>query len=176
MSEIERYKHECIGMVHCPSSYGLERDIPIYRIDEDSNDDTEFVAKRGDLLLGGGSGESPALRISMPQAIYFLTDEVWDDWESSDEIYGAYWSLDQAFVFCEGYFKLGWRPYGADEGAYKGSYAIEIWLMEHVVAFVLQEYPEVYGYLKGTRALDLDGSICRLPSADDKHHYSYRQP
>ena len=69
MSEIDQYKHECIGIIVCPSTYPVvggreHRNIPLYRIDEAAE---EWDAKSGDLLLGGGSGEFEALRISMPE-------------------------------------------------------------------------------------------------------------
>ncbi|MEA2574203.1 MAG: hypothetical protein QOH93_1501 [Chloroflexia bacterium] len=167
MSEIDSYKHECIGMVSCPASYGLgtvyfreERpqwEIPLYRIDDDAPDATSFDAKRGDFLIGGGGGESPALRISIPEAINFLTNEAWDG-DSGDEICKAYWTMNQAFVFCEGYEKLGWTPVRN----------IEAWLTEHVVAFVIREYANVYGMVAGPNPIEADGSICRLPTAEEQ--------
>jgi hypothetical protein len=76
MSEVDGYRHRCIGMVRCPSRFAIVRqrthqEIPIYRIDDDASDATSFRAKAGDILLGGGTGESAALRISIPEAFWF---------------------------------------------------------------------------------------------------------
>jgi hypothetical protein len=180
MSEIDSYRHECIGIVICPSSYvivygsnpppGAPTPIRLYRIDEDTTDDDSFQAKRGDLLLGGGRGESPAFRISIPEAIHFFTEDdylysrpeldsrfptiqaLWD-WH-----FHAYWTMNDAFVFCEGYAKLGWTP----------DIPIETWLAEHILAFVSREYPAVYGPFRGAAPLERDGSICRLPTPEER--------
>jgi hypothetical protein len=157
MSEIDQYKHQCLGLVTCPSTYEIvyrnnsHRLIPIYRIDETAE---EWHAKPGDLLLGGGSGESAALRISIPEALQFYTDAVRNEFDSLDELFHAYWNPNQAFVFCEGYAKLGWHP----------NYPINVWLTEHILAFLLREYPEVYRKYSGPDLLEQDGSICRLPT------------
>src|ERR1700730_3329053 len=120
MSEIDSYKHKCIGIVKCPSSYwppGFHQFIPLYLLEQDAYD-SGFPAKQGDLLLGGGSGESPALRISMPEAIIFFTREDWhkrippESFETVGDLhrslYRAHWSMNDAFVFGDGYAKLGW--------------------------------------------------------------------
>ena len=168
MSEIDQYKHECIGMVSCPSSFlpaaywrNPARMIPIYRIDQDTTEGDSFSAKRGDLLVGGGSGECPALRISIPETFFFLTHKDWELEENHwyNEFCKAYWSLNQAYVFCDGYFRLGWHPY---EGF------IEVWLARHILAFVLREYPDVYSHWKGPGDLEESGDICRLPTAEEK--------
>ena len=162
MSEIDGYKHKCIGIVVCPSSYAIvggrsHHNIPLYLLEEDVLDADLGQAKRGDLLLGGGSGESAALRISMPEALYFYTRDDWADWNSHDEIYRACWTMNDAYIFGEGYAKLGWTP----------AKLIEDWLAEHILAFVLHEYPERWGMLRGPVALQQDGSICRLPTAEE---------
>ncbi len=160
MSEIDQYKHKCIGIITCPSIYEIvagndsHRNIPIYRLDESTS---EWNSKQGDLLLGGGSGESQALRISLPEAIRFLTQDHWGALGNSDGIFKAYWSMTAAFVFGEGYSKTGWNP--------KQS-SIELWLVEHIVAFILREYPEEYMKHCGTVALIQNGLICRLPDPD----------
>jgi hypothetical protein len=180
MSEIDSYQHECIGIVLCPSSYeivyannlppDIPTPIPLYRIDEDTTEGDSFQAKRGDLLLGGGRGGSPALRISIPEAIYFFTEDDYPDAHPELDVYfatnqalrdwhfHAYWTMTQAFVFCEGYVKLGWTP----------NEPIETWLTEHILAFVLREYPAVYGPFQGTAPLERDGSICRLPTPEER--------
>ncbi len=164
MSEIDSYKHECIGIVVCPSSYEIvyrnpsHRNIPLYRIDEDTDDGDSFRARRGDLLLGGGSGESAALRISIQAAFASFTGNGDTPEGAGDALCHAYWTVPQAFVFGEGYRKLGWTP----------EVPIETWLTEHILAFVLREYPAVYGAFRGTLPPDCDGSICRLPTPEER--------
>ena len=167
MSEIDSYKHECLGIVTCPSDYEIvpgnnsHRYIPIYRLDEDALDEDSgatWRAKKGDLLLGGGSGESAALRISIPETIYFFTAENWNAFETCDEIYRAYWSSNEAYIYCNGYAKLGWKP----------TQKIEVWLVEHILAFIFREYPLAYAKLYGAEPLEKDGSICRLPTIEEK--------
>lgn len=164
MSEIDAYRHECIGLVVCPSTYEIvygnnsHRNIPLYRIDEDTTDGDSFQAKRGDLLLGGGRGESAALRVSIPEAIYLFTDDDYTNGRLHEGHYQAYWTLTEAFVFCEGYARLGWTP----------DIPIETWLTEHILAFVLREYPAVYGPFRGAAPLARDGSICRLPTPEER--------
>ncbi len=164
MSEIDQYRHECIGIIVCPSSYPIvrgrdHRNIPLYRVDESAED---WDVKPGDLLLGGGSGESAALRISIPEAIYFNTRESWGDFDSVDQLYHAYWSMNDAYVFCEGYSKLGWRP----------DKLIETWLVDHILAFIIREYSGVYKPLCGPVShTEVDGSICRLPTAEEKRDW-----
>ena len=171
MSEIDSYKHECIGMVHCPSPYATtygnrpQDYIPLYRLDEDALDAGSWQAKRGDLLLGGGSGEAPALRISIPEALYFFTIEHWDAYDSFHEIYQAYWPMTAAYVFCVGYTKLGWTPRDP----------IETWLTEHVLAFILQAYPGKWSSYLGPRRPARDGTICRLPTLEEKRTGSSRR-
>jgi hypothetical protein len=165
MSEIDIYRNECIGIVNCPSSYEIvpgnnrHRLVRLYRLDQDAlKEDDSWHAKTGDLLLGGGSGESAALRISIPEAFYFFTHEVWDAFDSLDEIYQAYWAMTEAYVFCEGYAKLGWTPQDPIEG----------WLTRHVLAFVVGEYPERYSQFVGNLPLIQDGTICRRPTSEEK--------
>ncbi len=160
MSEIDIYNHQCIGMIDLPSSYSFidgsvrplnaKCKVALYRLDEDA---LEWNAKKGDLLLGGGSGESAALRISIPEAIYLFTGDGWTEYESFDDICKAYWGMNDAFVLCEGYLKLGWDP----------RFGIEAWLTNHIIAFILREYPEEYGKYKGPIQPRENGSIFRIP-------------
>lgn len=156
MSEIDIYQHKCIGIVNCPSTYPIvsgrsHKLVALYRLEEDV---AEWGARKGDILLGGGSGESAALRISIPEAVLFSTNEVWTEFRSMDEIRKAYWNMNDAFVFCEGYAKLGWLP----------TVSIETWLTEHVIAFLLREYSDEYGEYCGPTSPGQDRSICRLPN------------
>lgn len=165
MSEVDAYKHKCIGIASCPSSYPIvpfnnsHRNVPLYRLDEDALHATSFKAKRGDLLLGGGSGESAALRISIPEAIYFFTLTDWDEYESHDEICQAYWTVTDAYIFGDGYSKLNWNPL---------EHPLEIWLTEHIVAFILQECSDVYEQLAGLDSTERDGSILRVPTFEEE--------
>ena len=164
MSEIDSYKHECIGIVMCPSDHEIvphnrsHRIIPLYVLHEDALTATSFCAKKGDLLLGGGSGESAALRISVPEVIVFYSQGREDALYSSNEPVKAYWSMNDAYVFCSGYARLGWTP----------SERIEDWLAQHVLAFVLAEYPNVFGQWKPSPPPRQDGSLCRVPTAEEK--------
>ena len=164
MSEVDMYQHKCIGIVDCPSSYSTVTGkveptgnsiVALYRLDEDA---IEWNAKKGDLLLGGGSGESAALRISIPLAIRVFTHEGWTDFESYDDIYRAYWGMNDAFILGEGYLKLGWNP----------QFGIEAWLTQHIISFILREYPAEYEKYRGPIKPEQDGSICRLPNPDSR--------
>ena len=165
MSVIDSYQHECIGIVQCPSTYPIvpgndtHRNIPIYRVDEDVPHGADWQAKAGDILLGGGSGESAALRISIPEAIWFLTYDDPPHFDLWTELWQAYWSPTEAYVFCEGYAKLGWPP----------AIPIERWLVEHITAFLLQSYPEHYARYRGSESLAQNGAICREASPEEKH-------
>ena len=58
MSTIDGYRHQLVGY------FGR---LPVYRPLEDIDaGEFEFVATRGQLLLGGGSGEHPALVLNSP--------------------------------------------------------------------------------------------------------------
>jgi len=164
MSEIDSYQHVCLGIVTCPSSYPVvpsndyHRLIPLYRLDEDARDAASFQAKHGDVLLGGGSGESAALRVSLPGAFLFFTDDAEETVASRDELYRAYWRMTDAYVFGDGYHQLGWTP--PDD--------LETWLVAHVLSFLVARYPQAYRVYCGSRPLSQDGTICRMPTLDEQ--------
>lgn len=165
MSEIDSYRHECMGMVSCPSSYlpnstwrHPERVIPLYRLGEDAVDADSFKAQEGDLLLGGGSGECPTLRISVPGAFYLFGYEDGNEPTRDREVCHAHWTMNDAFIFGDGYVRSGWQPL---------KQPLEYWLAEHLLAFVIQEYPEIYGQWKKSSKAGLDGSICRRPTPEE---------
>lgn len=152
MSRIDGYQHRVLGTVTCPATHPLmygndtQRKVVLYYLLEDvPADETAFQGKAGDVLLGGGVGEAAALRISIPNAFTFFTKN-----QFVGDYAKAYWSPNKAFVFCEGYAKLGWTP----------SVEIEDWLTQHVLAFLLKEYPELFTQHAGNQPLLLDGSIC----------------
>jgi hypothetical protein len=99
MSDIDCYRHRLVGVALCPSSYDIvlgrpsTKHVPIYILDEDSE---EFCAKSGDLIIGGGSGSSAAMRIGMPEALLHYIggseDWVWDD------MHKCFWSPSNSLV------------------------------------------------------------------------------
>lgn len=77
MSAINQYSHSYLGDIECPSTYAFvheneTRRIAIYELLEDIHDEKDFDGKAGDIILGGGSGEAPAFRISVPGCLIFL--------------------------------------------------------------------------------------------------------
>jgi len=170
MSAIDQYLYTCLGAIDCPISYELLMGyrgivhIAIYILEQDIPEyETSFQGKQGDILVGGGSGETPALRIKMPDAIRWVTDfEQFDkEYQSGRKgLYTAYWSCTQAFMIGSGFVKLGWNPEEID---------IENWIMNHVVSFLVQNYKERFSEFIGTEPLDYDGSICHmLTDEEDK--------
>lgn len=155
MSEIDQYKHQCLGILECPTSF-TESDeehiqfIMLYRVDEPAE---EWDAKAGDILLGGGGGEVDVFRVSIPEAFIWTTSTDHSMIGDYDDVYKEYWSAGSACVFGVGYRKLGWKM----------DMWMEAWLLDHIVAFLLKEYPEVYGKYRGLEELEQDGSIFRRP-------------
>jgi hypothetical protein len=158
MSTIDAYPHQRVGIVRCPSRFAIvhgndrTRFLPIYRLDVDVTGETDIDGRRGDILVGGGHGESAALRIAIPEAFLFYTHPGWDAFQSMDDIHHAYWTMTEAYVFGDGYERLGWTP----------SSRIEGWLTEHVLSFLAHTYPDQYGRLLGDTSLGQNGSICGL--------------
>jgi len=150
----------------------MGEDIPLYLLHEDALDSDDFQARNGDLLLGGGSGECSAFWIGMPDALLFFTgdtEETIELWPSDmyptigdmhDSVYHAFWSPTESYFFCGGYAKAGWQPLEDS--------IIEIWLVQHILAFVTREYPDFWNHLLGPDELWEDGSICRLPTSEEK--------
>jgi hypothetical protein len=131
----------------------------LYRLDENiPTDEKDFQGKKGDILLGGGSGQSAALRVTVPEAFYFWTHADWDDYETLDEIIKPYWTPTQAYIFGVGYSKLGWTP--EDD-------LLEWWLGQHILNFLASNYPNDYRQYVGSEAFEEDGAICRLPTKEE---------
>lgn len=134
MAAIDQYDHILLGFIECPSAhdfvYGNKtRQIGIYELLEDvPADENSFDGKAGDILIGGGKGEAPALRISYPDAFDFFTNDEWDSFADYDELFKAFWTPTQAFIFGEGYQKLGWTV----------DVKIEQWLAENVCQLLIQ--------------------------------------
>ena len=118
MATIDTYKHKILGLIDCPSTYDFvlknkTREIVVYQIFEDiPQDEEDFDGKIGDIIVGGGSGESPSLRISNPIAFKFFTydeDKFADiDFHNLTEVFKSYWTPTESFIYCEGFAKLGW--------------------------------------------------------------------
>lgn len=162
MSSINTYKHQHIGFFKCPSTFDFinnnpTRQIAIYKLLENiPTDETDFDGKAGDIILGGGSGEAPAFRISMPETLYFLAKEGWDDFEMYDDLFKAFWKPTQTYILCEGFSKIGWTP----------DLSVEYWLAKnicrlvanktHFVPYILEQYQNGQRYFAD---LDLENEI-----------------
>jgi hypothetical protein len=159
MSAIDQYKHKCLGVVECPFEFDDKcaqafHHVGIYRLDQDiPAHEKDFDGKCGDLLIGGGSGESDALRISIPEAILLYTHDDWDKFNVWDEIYKCFWGPTEAYLFGSGYLKQGWEP----------TQMMEVWLLKHVISFLKIHHSEHYEQFYGAEELECDGSICKLP-------------
>lgn len=91
----------------------------------------DFDGNVWDILVGGGSGEAPALRISHPTAFQFFTyDEdlfAKIDFSNIHEIYKPFWTPTQSYLLGEGFIKLGWTP----------DRPLEMWLAENVCRLLI---------------------------------------
>jgi hypothetical protein len=165
MAAISGYKHTLMGLMHCPSRYPLmgfdetARNIPLYRLEEDAAAEPDFAGKAGDYLLGGGGDECACLRISMPEAVVFFTGELEDGVDFRPYTYfKAYWTWNDAFVFGDGFVKLGWNP---------TRHVMETWAAEHVVAFAIK-HDQAVAAKQGKTILSMDGGIIRRPTPEDR--------
>ncbi len=164
MSAIDQYNYTCLGLIECPVNYRFfapqdhvqSLHIAIYYLRQDIPEyETDFQGKLGDVLVGGGGGEAPAMRIIMPNTILWATD--WERYDHEhpeiEKLYSTYWSPTQSFILGTGFVKLGWNPEEIKIGQ---------WLMEHVVSFLVTKYKDKFADYIGNDDLDYDGSICRL--------------
>ena len=128
MSSIDQYKHRHLGFIECLSTNDFVwnnpiRKIALYELQQDiPNSEKDFDGKVGDIILGGGSGEAPAFRISIPEAITFFTTHANKDLENLEKLYKAFWTPTQSYIFYEGFTKAGWRP----------NIDIECWLADNL--------------------------------------------
>jgi hypothetical protein len=135
VSTIDQYEHELLTFIECPSEFDFigssaTRQIAIYRLGQDIPDDeTDFDGKRGDILVGGGSGEAESLRISYPEADYFFTLDDWDEFEDYDELFKTFWSPSFAYKMGDGFRKQGWSP----------NTNLELWLAKTVIDMLLSD-------------------------------------
>ena len=132
MSSIDNYKHKLIGFINCPSDYSLisgrnNNNVAIYLIEENiPSDESMFDGKKGDILIGGGSGEVKSLRVSIPEMIQFEYDEL-SDFDEINELRKSFWNSNEAYIYCNGYSKLGWKP----------EVSIEHWLAENTIKYLI---------------------------------------
>ena len=135
MASIDQYKHRLLGFINCPSDYDIvdgnsTRDIAVYELLENVPDDENaFDGKRGDILVGGGSGDAPAFRVTIPNTLDFLINDADVIFNSYDELFKAFWTPTESYVLCDGFKKLGWdakRP-------------IEFWLAENICVTLINE-------------------------------------
>lgn len=142
MSTIDTYKHNLLGFIHCPSKYDFiynnpTRKIAIYELLEDiPNDEQELDGKKGDIILGGGKGEAPAMRISIPESLHFFATEDYDN-IGGNNLFKTFWTPTQSYILCEGFSKLEWKV----------NTAIEFWLTENLCLLLIETFDK-YGSFK----------------------------
>lgn len=78
------------------------------------------------------------------QEIYYWVGVVekhedWDEFNSFDEIYKAFWTPTEAFAFGDGYTRLGWNP----------GLSMEVWLVQHTLSFLKTYYFKEYEHSVG---------------------------
>jgi hypothetical protein len=135
MSAIDSYKHKHLGFIECPSTFDIvysnpTRKVGIYELLENiPSHENNFDGKVGDIILGGGSGEVPAFRISLPDTIYFFTKDEWDEFNNYDDLFKVFWTPTQSYVLCEGYSKLGWTR----------DTQIEFWLARNLCLLIIDK-------------------------------------
>ncbi len=167
MSAIDQYKHKLIGNITCPSTNSFvdgreeTREIAIYELLENIRATEEcFDGKAGDILVGGGSGEAPALRISNPLAFQFFTLGVDDEFSilefnSWDDVFKCFWSPTISYIFGEGFMKLGWTT----------DVQIEWWLAENVCKLLISNVDKYSIYKKDRLDLTTNLSLSTEPSS-----------
>lgn len=163
MSQIDSYPHKLIGILNCPTDFDFvyqnpTREIPLYRFDTDTPNGEFLDAKKGDISLGGGSGEAPTMIFSIPETILFCLDENWGNQTKLNffgDIIKHDWSLNQTYIFGTGYVKLGWQP---------DKTSLESWLAEHLVSFLKKDYLSDYKeyFNDSNQVIEQDGKIFNL--------------
>lgn len=140
MSAIDQYKHNCLGFIECPTDFDFFSELAVYELLEDIPlDEQDFGGKKGDILLGGGSGEAPAFRISVPEALLFFTKEDYNAFENYEDLFKAFWTPTEAFKLCGGFLKLGWTPVEP----------IEFWLAENMCLLLINNIDKFFTYKQG---------------------------
>lgn len=159
MSSIDMVYHEVIGQINGIPLYRLKEDVPSHK--------QSIIGKCGDVLLGGGSGETSAMRIALPEAIGWFTmhdDAFMGTNHTLESLVTTIWSNNEAYEFITMYKTLGYDPEECP---------IETWLGEHIISFLLKKYPHEYEQYvgqyvddEGERTLSYDGSICTEPEKE----------
>ena len=152
MSSIDKYKHKHLGFIECPSKFNFvhnnaTRKIAIYELLENIPlEEEDFDGKAGDLIVGGGSGEAAAFRISIPEAILFSFHD-WYDFNNYEELFRAFWNPTTSYIFGEGFSKIGWDP----------SFELEMWLANNICAILIDKFEQykVYKRPKWSAKTDL---------------------
>ncbi len=171
MSSIDQYLYTCIGVIECPTSYRLfygqsniqPIHIAIYHLEQDIPEhEDDFQGKAGDIIVGGGSGEAPAMVIKLPDAFIFFTrfEDIEDEKQFEKKYstfldhtpFQTYWTLTQTYILGAGFETLGWNPEKEQ---------LDRWLTHHVLVFLLKHYPDQFKWGEGKLDLRQNGSICR---------------
>ncbi len=138
MSAIDQYHHRLLGFIHCPSNEDFvvnnpTRDIGVYEFLENILvDEKDFNGKTGDILIGGGSGEASAFRVSIPEAMHYFTKEEPKVIRDHDDLFKSFWSDRDAAIFSEGYAKIGW----------KAEIPIEFWLAKNICSLLVNHFEQ----------------------------------
>lgn len=133
MSAIDQYKYRHLGFIECPSSIEIvngneTKNVAIYELLENiPQSEDNFDGKIGDIILGGGRGEVPSFRISIPETIFYFLNEGWDEFENYEDLFKAFWTPTQSYKLCDGYSKIGWTP----------DSQIEFWLAKNLISLLI---------------------------------------
>lgn len=147
MSAINQYNHKILLAFECPSTFPFiyqnenSRILVVYQLLEDiSDEESSFDGKRGDIIIGGGKGEADSLRLTTEKALLFFSDKETEqlEFDNISEIFKSFWSNNNAFIFCEGYRKLGWEI----------NQDIDYWLAENICKLIVYEIDEYKKYQK----------------------------
>ncbi len=148
MSHIDSFKHEIVGL------FG---GLPVYHPLEDINGDFKCSTKQ--LVIGGGSGEHPALVIENPlaavacfinESLKFLkiSDAIENQWTyviepfltlSPDRIFKYYeWSIETYSDFAE-----LCKSTALPNPFFEGNYSLEAWLILGIGEFIFFSMPDL---------------------------------
>lgn len=185
MSSIDVYSYTCIGEIVCPTPYRIFHGqknirpvlIGIYYLEQNIPEhEDDFQGMFGDILVGGGSGEAPAMLIRMPDAVIRYTKfeniEEMEHFEDKHKTifdhtpYETYWSPTATYILGAGYETLGWNP---------EKYRLDKWLNDHVLAFLVENYPTYFEPKAGYLVVKQDGSICRKLSDEDDKMWNWKK-
>ena len=148
MSAIDQYKNKFLGFIECPSTFNFvnnnqTRKIAIYELQENIPiTEKNFNGKIGDIIVGGGSGESPAFRISIPESFYFFMKDGWNDFQTYSDLFQAFWTPTQSYILCEGYIKKGWTP----------NEPIDFWLAENICLLLIDNVENYSNFKTNTQS------------------------